>query len=86
MAMVSAGTVECYRLQYAIKDCTACDGSSSLSIFWQIPQYAFIGVSEVFMYVGQLEFFNAQTPDGLKSFGSALYLTSISLGDRKAHV
>ena len=81
MAMVSAGTVECYRLKYAIKDCTACDGSSSLSIFWQIPQYAFIGVSEVFMYVGQLEFFNAQTPDALKSFGSALCLTSISLGN-----
>ncbi|KAK4557507.1 hypothetical protein RGQ29_007314 [Quercus rubra] len=76
-----SGTVECYRLKYAIKDCTACDGSSSLSIFWQIPQYAFIGVSEVFMYVGQLEFFNAQTPDGLKSFGSALCLTSISLGN-----
>lgn len=81
MAMVSAGIVECYRLKYAIKDCKTCDGSSSLSIFWQIPQYAFIGASEVFMYVGQLEFFNAQTPDGLKSFGSALCMTSISLGN-----
>ncbi|KAI4315149.1 hypothetical protein L6164_027991 [Bauhinia variegata] len=28
-----------------------------------------------------LEFFNAQTPDGLKSFGSALCMTSISLGN-----
>lgn len=33
------------------------------------------------MYVGQLEFFNAQTPDGLKSLGSALCMTSISLGN-----
>ena len=81
IAMVSAGIVECYRLKYARKDCPHCDGSSSLSIFWQIPQYAFIGASEVFMYVGQLEFFNAQTPDGLKSFGSALCMTSISLGN-----
>ncbi|KAI8545574.1 hypothetical protein RHMOL_Rhmol07G0049900 [Rhododendron molle] len=32
------------------------------------------------MCVGQLEFFNAQVPDGLKSFGSALCMTSISLG------
>ncbi|CAI0418469.1 unnamed protein product [Linum tenue] len=31
--------------------------------------------------VGQLEFFNAQAPDGLKSFGSALCMTSISLGN-----
>ncbi|KAK7834256.1 protein nrt1/ ptr family 7.3 [Quercus suber] len=50
------------------------EGSSSLSIFWQIPQYAFVGASEVFMY-----FFNAQTPNGLKSFGSTLCLLSISL-------
>ncbi|KAF2316319.1 hypothetical protein GH714_041660 [Hevea brasiliensis] len=81
MAMVSAGIVECYRLKYARRDCTHCQGSSTLSIFWQVPQYALIGASEVFMYVGQLEFFNAQTPDGLKSFGSALCMTSISLGN-----
>ncbi|XP_057480540.1 protein NRT1/ PTR FAMILY 7.3-like [Actinidia eriantha] len=81
MAMVAAGIVECFRLKYAKKDCLHCEGSSSLSIFWQVPQYALIGASEVFMYVGQLEFFNAQTPDGLKSFGSALCMTSISLGN-----
>ncbi|KAG8382475.1 hypothetical protein BUALT_Bualt05G0081100 [Buddleja alternifolia] len=81
VAMISAGIVECYRLKYARKDCKHCQGSSSLSIFWQVPQYALIGASEVFMYVGQLEFFNAQAPDGLKSFGSALCMTSISLGN-----
>ncbi|XP_060207564.1 protein NRT1/ PTR FAMILY 7.3-like [Lycium barbarum] len=81
MAMLSAGLVECYRLKYAKKHCTHCQGSSTLSILWQIPQYSLIGVSEVFMYVGQLEFFNEQAPDGLKSFGSALCMTSISLGN-----
>ncbi|XP_059656749.1 protein NRT1/ PTR FAMILY 7.3-like [Cornus florida] len=81
IAMLSAGIVECYRLKYAQKDCLHCEGSSSLSIFWQVPQYVLIGASEVFMYVGQLEFFNAQAPDGLKSFGSALCMTSISLGN-----
>ncbi|XP_075484465.1 protein NRT1/ PTR FAMILY 7.3-like [Primulina tabacum] len=81
LAMIAAGVVECYRLKYARKDCKHCQGSSSLSIFWQVPQYALIGASEVFMYVGQLEFFNAQAPDGLKSFGSALCMTSISLGN-----
>lgn len=81
MAMLSAAIVECYRLKYAKKDCTHCEGSSSLSIFWQVPQYSLIGASEVFMYVGQLEFFNEQAPDGLKSFGSALCMTSMSLGN-----
>lgn len=81
LAMVAAGVVECFRLKYADKSCIQCDGSSSLSIFWQVPQYSLIGASEVFMYVGQLEFFNAQTPDGLKSFGSALCMMSMSMGN-----
>ncbi|XP_060219096.1 protein NRT1/ PTR FAMILY 7.3-like [Lycium barbarum] len=81
MGMVAAGIVEHFRLQYANKDCSHCTNSSSLSIFWQVPQYVLIGASEVFMYVGQLEFFNGQAPDGLKSFGSALCMTSISLGN-----
>ncbi|XP_031502045.1 protein NRT1/ PTR FAMILY 7.2-like [Nymphaea colorata] len=77
-AMVCAGTVEVYRLKHTNK---GSDEPSSLSILWQIPQYALIGASEVFMYVGQLEFFNGQAPDGLKSFGSALCMTSISFGN-----
>ncbi|XP_028783403.1 protein NRT1/ PTR FAMILY 7.2-like isoform X2 [Neltuma alba] len=76
MAMVSAGVVEHFRLKNATDE-----ESSSLSIFWQTPQYVLIGASEVFMYVGQLEFFNGQAPDGLKSFGSALCMTSMSLGN-----
>ncbi|KAL8141791.1 hypothetical protein V2J09_014823 [Rumex salicifolius] len=76
VAMIASGIVESYRLKYAKNSDT-----STLSIFWQVPQYVLIGASEVFMYVGQLEFFNAQTPDGLKSFGSALCMTSISLGN-----
>ncbi|XP_071931514.1 protein NRT1/ PTR FAMILY 7.3 isoform X1 [Coffea arabica] len=81
MAMVAAGIVEHFRLKHKLTNCSDCDNSSSLSIFWQVPQYVLIGASEVFMYVGQLEFFNGQAPDGLKSFGSALCMTSISLGN-----
>ncbi|XP_024022220.1 protein NRT1/ PTR FAMILY 7.2 [Morus notabilis] len=86
MAMVSAGVVECFRLKYKVVVVEEGVGDhhkspSSLSIFWQVPQYVLIGASEVFMYVGQLEFFNGQAPDGLKSFGSALCMTSISLGN-----
>ncbi|XP_017699967.3 protein NRT1/ PTR FAMILY 7.3-like [Phoenix dactylifera] len=79
IAMVAAGTVEIVRLKHGCKGCK--DDESSLSILWQIPQYMLIGASEVFMYVGQLEFFNDQAPNGLKSFGSALCMASISLGN-----
>ncbi|KAF8729658.1 hypothetical protein HU200_017610 [Digitaria exilis] len=76
-AMVVAGVVEVERL----KRVSAPDEPSSMSVLWQVPQHALIGASEVFMYVGQLEFFNGQAPDGVKSFGSALCMASISLGN-----
>ncbi|XP_064960571.1 protein NRT1/ PTR FAMILY 7.3-like isoform X1 [Musa acuminata AAA Group] len=82
MAMIAAGTAEHFRLKQARAPCSGCSGAaSSLHILWQVPQYALIGASEVFMYVGQLEFYNGQAPYGLKSFGSALYLTSMSFGN-----
>ncbi|KAK9170519.1 hypothetical protein Syun_002659 [Stephania yunnanensis] len=77
LAMLAAGITEIQRLQRVIPG----TDNSSLSIFWQTPQYALVGASEVFMYVGQLEFFHDQAPDGLKSFGSSLCMASISLGN-----
>ncbi|CAM8973317.1 unnamed protein product [Rhodiola kirilowii] len=52
-----------------------------MSIFWQVPQYFLIGCSEVFTFIGQLEFFYDQAPDAMRSMGSALSLTTISLGN-----
>ncbi|MCL7034228.1 hypothetical protein MKW94_010373 [Papaver nudicaule] len=77
LAMVAAGITEVERLKRLNPDTS----SSSLSIFWQMPQYALVGASEVFIYVGQLEFFNSQAPDGIKSFGSSLCMASMSLGN-----
>ncbi|PQQ12873.1 protein NRT1/ PTR FAMILY 7.1 isoform X2 [Prunus yedoensis var. nudiflora] len=77
LAMVAAGATEIGRLKHVLPG----EKISSLSIFWQIPQYVLVGASEVFMYVGQLEFFNGQAPDGIKSFGSSLCMASMSLGN-----
>ncbi|KAK9156625.1 hypothetical protein Scep_003199 [Stephania cephalantha] len=77
LAMLAAGITEIQRLQRVVPG----TDNSCLSIFWQTPQYALVGASEVFMYVGQLEFFHDQAPDGLKSFGSSLCMASISLGN-----
>ncbi|KAI3853377.1 hypothetical protein MKX03_026385 [Papaver bracteatum] len=77
LAMLAAGFTEIERLRRVNPG----EESSSLSIFWQIPQYVLVGSSEAFMYVGQLEFFNSQAPDGLNSFGSSLCMASISSGN-----
>lgn len=76
-AMIAAGLTELGRLRRLSPN----EEASSLSIFWQTPQYVLVGASEVFMYVGQLEFFNGQSPDGIKSLGSSLCMASISLGN-----
>ncbi|XP_022897165.1 protein NRT1/ PTR FAMILY 7.3-like [Olea europaea var. sylvestris] len=75
IGMIVAGLVEQYRLRYAdVRE------TSSLSIFWQIPQYVLVGVSEAFIYVAQWEFFASQIPDGLKSLGLGLSMSSSALG------
>ncbi|KAG5250073.1 protein NRT1/ PTR FAMILY [Salix suchowensis] len=62
LAMFAAGATEIERLRHV----TEGEKASSLSIFWQIPQYVLVGASEVFMYVGQLD---------------SLCMASISLGN-----
>lgn len=75
IGMIVAGLVEQWRLRYADERET-----SSLSICWQIPQYVLVGVSEAFIYVAQWEFFASQIPDGLKSLGLGLSMSSSALG------
>ncbi|CAH8271644.1 unnamed protein product [Arabidopsis lyrata] len=77
MAMVAAGLTEIQRLRRVVPG----QKESELTILWQIPQYVLVGASEVFMYVGQLEFFNGQAPDGLKNLGSSLCMASMALGN-----
>ncbi|CAN4111773.1 unnamed protein product [Withania somnifera] len=77
VAMVIAGLVEQHRLRFAN------DGgeeTSSVSIFWQTPQYVLVGVGEAFIYVAQWEFFASQIPDSLKSMGLGLSMSSSALG------
>lgn len=54
--------------------------SLPMSIFWLLPQYVLTGVCEVFISVGQMEFFLDQAPDSMRSLGSALYLSTVATG------
>lgn len=51
-----------------------------MSIFWLLPQYMLTGVCEVFLSVGQMEFFLDQAPDSMRSLGNALYLSTVAVG------
>ncbi|XP_059645768.1 protein NRT1/ PTR FAMILY 3.1-like [Cornus florida] len=52
-----------------------------ISAFWLVPQYSLHGIAEAFMSIGHLEFFYDQAPDSMRSTATALFWTSISLGN-----
>ncbi|KAL6616562.1 hypothetical protein ACP70R_038832 [Stipagrostis hirtigluma subsp. patula] len=87
VAMVAAGALEVARRRvialHGMYDTNnGADGRYlPLSIFWQVPQYAVVGASEVFAFIGQSEFFYDQAPDAMRSLCSGLSLTSFALGN-----
>ncbi|VAH72064.1 unnamed protein product [Triticum turgidum subsp. durum] len=54
---------------------------SMFSMVAAVPQYFIVGAAEVFVFVGQLEFFYDQAPDAMKSMCTALSLTTVALGN-----
>ncbi|CAN0889855.1 Protein NRT1/ PTR FAMILY 7.3 [Linum grandiflorum] len=80
-SMLVAGITEQARLRHAVKDTTSSEDTSSLSIFWLAPQYILVGVSEALVTVAQMDFFSAQSPDAMKSFGVGLSMVSTALGN-----
>lgn len=51
-----------------------------MSVFWQIPQYLLVGLSEILASIGQLEFFYDQAPMVMRSCSMALQLLSVCIG------
>eukprot|EP00951_Prasinocladus_malaysianus_P040739 scaffold471826_cov25-Prasinocladus_malaysianus.AAC.1 len=64
LAMLAAAWVEHLRLGYVDdgRFVGEDDGPVTMIIWYQVPQYILIGLSEVFTSIGQLEFFYNQAP------------------------
>ncbi|KAL5722337.1 hypothetical protein ACHQM5_005871 [Ranunculus cassubicifolius] len=75
IAMAFAAYVERKRLESNI-----IEGTVQLSIFWLLPQYILLGMSDVFTVVGMQEFFYTEVPSGMKTVGMALHLSVFGVG------
>ncbi|OWM70700.1 hypothetical protein CDL15_Pgr014373 [Punica granatum] len=85
VAMVIAAQVETKRLEIA-KGEVGKPGpgrgpnNASISIFWLLPQYIILGISDVFTVVGMQEFFYREVPLRMRTMGFALYTSVFGVG------
>ncbi|KAJ4837655.1 hypothetical protein Tsubulata_013866 [Turnera subulata] len=78
LGMAAAAVVEKKRLSVAKASGNA--ATLPLSVFLLIPQFFLVGSGEAFIYTGQLDFFITQSPKGMKTMSTGLFLTTLSLG------
>ncbi|GAA0144711.1 transporter [Lithospermum erythrorhizon] len=81
ISMAVAGAVETRRLRVA-RENNMIDSPNYLpmSVFWLGYQYTIFGVADMFMLVGMLDFFYAESSAGMKSLGTAISWCSFAFG------
>ncbi|KAL8214649.1 hypothetical protein R6Q57_004098 [Mikania cordata] len=82
LTMVVSALVESKRLRIATQNGLMGNARSILpmSVWWLVPQYVLMGVSDVFAIVGLQELFYDQVPDDMRSMGAAAYLSVVGVG------
>lgn len=71
MSMFTAAIVERVRRTQALK-------MTQMSVFWLAWQLVLMGLSESFNYIGQIEFFNSQFPEHMRSLANSLFPLSFA--------
>ncbi|XVF60408.1 hypothetical protein PTKIN_Ptkin08bG0043500 [Pterospermum kingtungense] len=80
IAMIIAAVVETKRLEISRKICVLKSETVPLNIFWLLPQYVLLGISDVFTVVGMQEFFYNEVPARMRTMGFALYTSVFGVG------
>ncbi|CAH2033809.1 unnamed protein product [Thlaspi arvense] len=71
LSMFTAGFVESVRRTRALE-------SKQMSVFWLALQLILLGLSESFLFIGQIEFFNSQFPEHMRSIANSLFPLSFA--------
>ncbi|XP_051121106.1 protein NRT1/ PTR FAMILY 5.8-like [Andrographis paniculata] len=72
IAMIIAAITERTRLSQ--------NEATTFSIFWLLPQYVLLGISDIFTVVGMQEFFYSEVPKRMRTMGIALYTSVFGVG------
>lgn len=87
ISMAVAGVLETVRIDYVNNNETICQvignntyDAADIWIFWQIPQYALIGLSEVFASVAGLEYACSQAPRAMQGIIMGLFCFCTGVG------
>lgn len=82
IAMIIAALVETRRLHISRKMEMLGSHSETVpfSIFWLLPQYILLGVSDIFTVVGMQEFFYSEVPIRMRTMAFALYTSVFGVG------
>ncbi|XP_061336866.1 protein NRT1/ PTR FAMILY 2.13-like isoform X2 [Gastrolobium bilobum] len=77
LSMVAAAMVEKVRRDSANTNPNP-EGIAPMSILWLAPQLILMGLCEAFNIIGQIEFFNVQFPEHMRSVANALFSCSFA--------
>ncbi|KAK6149274.1 hypothetical protein DH2020_016799 [Rehmannia glutinosa] len=80
IGMAVAALAEMKRLSVAKSVGRSNSTNLPITVFILIPQFFLVGSGEAFIYTGQLDFFITQSPKGMKTMSTGLFLTTLSLG------
>ena len=77
LSMVVSGLVEGERRASANLQAGS-DGIAPMSVLWLAPQLILMGFGEAFNAIGQIEFYNKEFPDHMRSLGNSLFFCTIA--------
>lgn len=82
LTIVISALVESMRVSVASKHGIIDDPKATvpMSVWWLVPQFVAIGLSDMFAYVGMQELFYDQMPEDMRSTGSALTNGGLGVG------
>ncbi|XP_024542083.1 protein NRT1/ PTR FAMILY 8.1-like [Selaginella moellendorffii] len=78
--VVMTGAMACAAVLEARRLANFHDERNQINVLWQIPQFALVGGSKVFYYVGLIEFLYDQAPENLRTLSAAMAFLSASVG------